>query len=116
MHIQVSGQSSDIGDSLQSAAESRHAAMAAGRLRRALLRMRRDQGLQFGSGARKRLERYERYSTRRGNLAEAAGQEIGARPTPMSRKAAHGGLYVGYRRPDGNIGWIDAGLERLARG
>jgi hypothetical protein len=28
-------------------------------------------------------------------------------PMVMFRNAAHGGLSVVYRRPDGNIGWID---------
>ncbi|OYW82132.1 MAG: hypothetical protein B7Z26_03935 [Asticcacaulis sp. 32-58-5] len=28
-------------------------------------------------------------------------------PVVMFRNAAHGGLSVIYRRPDGNIGWID---------
>ena len=27
--------------------------------------------------------------------------------TSVFRNAAHGGLSVVYRRPDGNIGWID---------
>jgi hypothetical protein len=32
--------------------------------------------------------------------------------TIVFRNAAHGGLSVVYRRPDGNIGWIDP--ERTA--
>jgi hypothetical protein len=28
-------------------------------------------------------------------------------PVQLFRNAAHGGLSVVYRRPDGNIGWID---------
>ena len=28
-------------------------------------------------------------------------------PAIVFRNAAHGGLSVVYRRPDGNIGWID---------
>ncbi|MNS60996.1 hypothetical protein D3C72_940100 [compost metagenome] len=28
-------------------------------------------------------------------------------PIVMFRNAAHGGLAVVYRRPDGNVGWID---------
>jgi hypothetical protein len=30
------------------------------------------------------------------------------------RNAAHGGLSVVYRRPDGNIGWIDPERTRLS--
>lgn len=33
--------------------------------------------------------------------------EVGAYPVLLFRNAAHGGLAVVYRRPDGNIGWID---------
>ena len=28
-------------------------------------------------------------------------------PMVMFRNAAHGGLSVVYRRPDGNVGWVD---------
>ena len=28
-------------------------------------------------------------------------------PVVLFRNAAHGGLSVVYRRPDGNVGWID---------
>jgi len=28
-------------------------------------------------------------------------------PVVVFRSAAHGGLSVVYRRPDGNVGWID---------
>ena len=28
-------------------------------------------------------------------------------PVVIFRNAAHGGLSVVYRRPDGNVGWID---------
>src|SRR5690606_658551 len=35
-------------------------------------------------------------------------------PLVMFRNAAHGGLAVGYRRPDGNVGWIDP--ERTVNG
>jgi len=34
-------------------------------------------------------------------------------PVVMFRNAAHGGLSVVYRRPDGNVGWVDP--ERTAR-
>ena len=34
-------------------------------------------------------------------------------PVVMFRNAAHGGLSVVYRRPDGNVGWIDP--ERTAK-
>lgn len=33
--------------------------------------------------------------------------DLGELPTMMFRNSAHGGLNVVYRRPDGNIGWID---------
>ena len=33
-------------------------------------------------------------------------------PALMFRNRAHGGLNVVYRRPDGNIGWIDPGAAR----
>ncbi len=33
--------------------------------------------------------------------------EMSNYPVIMFRNAAHGGLSVIYRRPDGNIGWID---------
>jgi hypothetical protein len=33
-------------------------------------------------------------------------------PAMMFRNRAHGGLNVVYRRPDGNIGWIDPGAAR----
>ena len=35
-------------------------------------------------------------------------------PVVLFRNAAHGGLSVVYRRPDGNVGWIDP--ERTSRG
>jgi len=35
-------------------------------------------------------------------------------PLVMFRNAAHGGLAVVYRRPDGNVGWIDP--ERTLNG
>jgi ribosomal subunit interface protein len=35
--------------------------------------------------------------------------DLADRPFWVFRNAAHGGLNVVYRRPDGNIGWIDAG-------
>jgi ribosomal subunit interface protein len=36
-----------------------------------------------------------------------AEMELSNYPAIMFRNAAHGGLSVIYRRPDGNIGWID---------
>ena len=36
--------------------------------------------------------------------------------TIVFRNAAHGGLSVVYRRPDGNIGWIDPERTRSSRG
>ncbi|WP_366927097.1 sigma 54 modulation/S30EA ribosomal C-terminal domain-containing protein [Pseudomonas sp.] len=34
----------------------------------------------------------------------------------MFRNAAHGGLSVVYRRPDGNIGWVDPERTKSANG
>lgn len=39
--------------------------------------------------------------------AAVAEMEMSNYPAIMFRNAAHGGLSVIYRRPDGNIGWID---------
>ncbi len=39
--------------------------------------------------------------------AAVAEMELSNYPAIMFRNAAHGGLSVIYRRPDGNIGWID---------
>jgi len=36
--------------------------------------------------------------------------------TIVFRNAAHGGLSVVYRRPDGNIGWIDPERTKPANG
>ena len=36
--------------------------------------------------------------------------------TIVFRNAAHGGLSVVYRRPDGNIGWIDPERTRPVNG
>ena len=36
--------------------------------------------------------------------------------TIVFRNAAHGGLSVVYRRPDGNIGWIDPARTRSLNG
>ena len=116
MHIQVLGQHNENGESLQRAAESPLAAMAAGPFRSAKSLARREQGLRVEGGSRKRLGRYERYSMLRGSFAESAGRMTGPRSAGISRKASHGGFDVVHRRPDGNIGCIDAGLERLARG
>jgi ribosomal subunit interface protein len=37
-------------------------------------------------------------------------------PVAVFRNAAHGGLSVVYRRPDGNIGWIDPQRTRSSNG
>ncbi len=36
--------------------------------------------------------------------------DLSQKPFMVFRNASHGGLNVVYRRPDGNIGWIDPGL------
>jgi hypothetical protein len=36
--------------------------------------------------------------------------------TIVFRNAAHGGLAVVYRRPDGNIGWVDPERTKSANG
>jgi hypothetical protein len=36
--------------------------------------------------------------------------------TIVFRNAAHGGLSVVYRRPDGNIGWIDPERTKVRTG
>jgi hypothetical protein len=33
--------------------------------------------------------------------------DLGEQQAMMFRNAAHGGLNMLYRRPDGNIGWVD---------
>lgn len=38
--------------------------------------------------------------------------DLADQPAMMFRNRAHGGLNVVYRRPDGNIGWIDPGAAR----
>lgn len=118
MHIQASGQHNDNGESLQCAAVSQLAAMAAGRRRVAGLLARCDRDLPLADGARKRLGRYERYSMRRGRLAGSASRNDGARAALISRKAMHGGFHLVYRRPSGDIDRIGtgAGPERFARG
>lgn len=42
--------------------------------------------------------------------------ELGNKATLMFRNAGHGGLNVVYRRPDGNIGWIDPKPDGVSRG
>ncbi len=42
-----------------------------------------------------------------------AEMEMSNYPAIMFRNAAHGGLSVIYRRPDGNIGWIDPERTRV---
>lgn len=37
-------------------------------------------------------------------------------PTIVFRNAAHGGISVVYRRPDGNIGWVDPERTKAANG
>lgn len=39
--------------------------------------------------------------------------ELSNYPAMMFRNAAHGGLSMIYRRPDGNIGWVDPERTRL---
>lgn len=36
--------------------------------------------------------------------------ELADSPALMFRNAAHGGLNMVYRRPDGNLGWVDPGI------
>jgi len=45
--------------------------------------------------------------------AAVAELEISNYPAMMFRNAAHGGLSMVYRRPDGNIGWVDPERTRL---
>ena len=111
MHIQVSDHQKQIGESSQSAAEIQLAALAGQGFRKAPWRALSADRLRPDDLARKRLGRHERYATR-GRVA----REIPAPAVLISGKAPHGGLNVVYRRPDGNIGWIDAGPERVARG
>ncbi len=40
--------------------------------------------------------------------------DLSGAPVQLFRNAAHGGLSVVYRRPDGNIGWIDPERTRPA--
>jgi ribosomal subunit interface protein len=42
--------------------------------------------------------------------------DLGESPALMFRNAANGELNVVYRRPDGNIGWIDPGRRNLKNG
>ncbi len=42
--------------------------------------------------------------------------DLTGQPIMLFRNAAHGGLSVVYRRPDGNIGWIDPERMRSANG
>ena len=37
-------------------------------------------------------------------------------PVQVFRNAAHGGVSVVYRRPDGNVGWIDPERTRSGNG
>ncbi len=37
--------------------------------------------------------------------------ELGDSPAVMFRNAAHGRLNMVYRRPDGNVGWVDPGRD-----
>jgi len=37
-------------------------------------------------------------------------------PVVLFRNAAHGGLAVVYRRPDGNVGWIDPEIASATNG
>jgi ribosomal subunit interface protein len=45
--------------------------------------------------------------------AAVAELELSNYPAMMFRNAAHGGLSMIYRRPDGNIGWVDPERTRL---
>jgi ribosomal subunit interface protein len=38
--------------------------------------------------------------------------ELGELPALMFRNSAHGGLNMVYRRTDGNVGWVDPGVEK----
>lgn len=40
--------------------------------------------------------------------------DLGDLPALMFRNSAHGGLNMVYRRPDGNIGWVDPRGTRTA--
>lgn len=42
--------------------------------------------------------------------------DLTEQPALMFRNAAHGGLNVVYRRPDGNVGWIDPERTRKGNG
>ena len=46
----------------------------------------------------------------------AAELDLTDSPTIVFRNAAHGGLSVVYRRPDGNIGWIDPERAKAVNG
>ncbi|MFC3080420.1 ribosome hibernation-promoting factor, HPF/YfiA family [Phenylobacterium terrae] len=46
----------------------------------------------------------------------AAELDLTDSPTIVFRNAAHGGLSVVYRRPDGNIGWIDPERAKTTNG
>jgi ribosomal subunit interface protein len=46
----------------------------------------------------------------------AAELDLTDSPTIVFRNAAHGGLSVVYRRPDGNIGWIDPERAKSVNG
>jgi hypothetical protein len=37
--------------------------------------------------------------------------ELADSPAMMFRNAAHGRLNMVYRRPDGNVGWVDPGKD-----
>ena len=37
--------------------------------------------------------------------------DLSGAPVLLFRNAGHGGLNVVYRRPDGNIGWIDPSFD-----
>jgi len=37
--------------------------------------------------------------------------ELADSPSVLFRNAAHGGLNMVYRRPDGNVGWVDPGKD-----
>ena len=115
MHIQVLGQQNNNGEGLRSAAESDLARLA-GHGRAAGSHAFRRLTLVVAGGTRKRLVGHERYATRGVSPAEAATRPAGAPNAPRPAHGPHGGSNLVYRRPDGNIGWSDAGPRRVARG
>jgi hypothetical protein len=49
---------------------------------------------------------------RRLSVSEAVmALDLADTPVVVFRNAGHGGINVVYRRPDGNIGWVDPGSD-----